>query len=147
LTDVAGGETCGKERKFMKVIPAYVHGIFDYLGGLVLLFAPNIFGFSEVGGAAVIIPRVIGVIVLLQALLTRYEVGLLKVLPMKIHLMNDYIASIFLALSPWLFGFSQQPRHVWMPHLIVGLAVFLLSLMTETEPRALTADDRRHHPA
>src|SRR3954466_11968256 len=99
---------------FMKIIPAYVHGIFDYLGGLVLLFAPNIFGFSEIGGAAVLIPRIIGLVVLVQALLTNYEVGVFKVLPMKVHLINDYIASLFLALSPWLFRFATQAKNVWM---------------------------------
>ena len=56
-------------------------------------------------------------------------------LPMKMHLINDYIAAIFLAVSPWLFGFADESRNVWMPHLFAGLAVLLLSLMTEKEPR------------
>lgn len=131
-----------------KLIPTYAHGIFDYLGGLALLYAPNIFGFSEVGGAAVLIPRIIGAIVLVQSLFTNYDLGLFKMLPMKVHLMNDYIASIFLALSPWLFGFVDQPRNAWMPHLIVGITVLLLSLMTEKDPRRHEVSDlHRHHHA
>ncbi len=43
----------------IKVIPAYVHGILDYLGGIALLLAPNPFGFEAYGGAAVWIPRVL----------------------------------------------------------------------------------------
>jgi hypothetical protein len=140
-------KVAARKEIIMKVIPAYVHGIFDYIGGLILLFAPEIFRFSDVGGAAVIVARVIGVIVLLQALMTRYEVGLLKVMPMKVHLMNDYIASIFLAVSPWLFGFAQQAGHVWLPHLVIGILVFLLTLMTETEPRTYRADEHLHRPA
>ena len=31
----------------MKMIPTYVHGIFDYLGAAILLFAPNLFGFAD----------------------------------------------------------------------------------------------------
>ena len=123
----------------MKVIPAFVHGIFDYIGGIALLAAPNLFGFAEMGGAAVWVPRVIGAIVLLQSICTRYEVGLVKILPMKMHLMNDYIASLFLAASPWLFGFNDGPTNSWMPHVVVGILVFVLSLMTETEPRTATA--------
>ena len=126
----------------MKIIPTFVHGIADYIGGIVLLAAPNIFGFAEAGGAAVWIPRIIGIIVLLQSICTRYEVGLIKVLPMKMHLMNDYIASLFLAASPWLFGFSDGPSNVWMPHVVVGVLVFLLTLMTQSEPRALHTDVR-----
>ena len=123
----------------MRVIPAFVHGIFDYIGGIALLAAPNLFGFAEMGGAAVWVPRVIGAIVLLQSICTRYEVGLVKILPMKMHLMNDYIASLFLAASPWLFGFNDGPTNSWMPHVVVGILVFVLSLMTETEPRTATA--------
>ncbi len=98
----------------MKVIPTFVHGIFDYVGGIALLAAPNLFGFSDVGGAAVMIPRILGVVVLLQAISTRYEVGVLKVLPMKMHLMNDYVASLFLAASPWLFGFAAKGTRYWL---------------------------------
>lgn len=122
----------------MKIIPAFVHGIADYIGGIALLAAPNIFGFAEVGGAAVWIPRIIGVIVLLQSICTNYEVGLIKVLPMKMHLMNDYIASIFLAASPWLFGFNDGPSNVWMPHVVVGVMVFVLTLMTRSDSRTAT---------
>ncbi|MDB6123620.1 MAG: hypothetical protein JWQ71_2613 [Pedosphaera sp.] len=127
----------------MKTIPTYVHGILDYIVGIVLLIAPNLFGFANLGGPPVVIPRVIGIVVLLQALFTNYELGLFKVLPMRFHLSMDYVLSIFLALSPWLFGFHSQPAHVWMPHVIVGLAVFIATWMTQTEPRRISATDRR----
>lgn len=128
----------------MKPIPTFVHGIADYIGGVALLLAPNIFGFADEGGAAVWVPRVIGVIVLLQSVMTRYEVGLMKVLPMRVHLMNDYVASLFLAASPWIFGFNDRPANVWMPHLVVGLAVFVMSLLTQHEPRHRSAGETLH---
>ena len=118
-----------------KPIPTRVHGVADYLGGVVLLLAPNLFGFSDVGGAAVWVPRILGVVILLQSLATRYELGVVKLLPMRMHLMNDYIASLFLAASPWLFGFHDRPANAWVPHVVVGLAVFVLTLLTQTEPR------------
>ena len=129
----------------MKVIPTYVHGIFDYLGGALLLFAPNVFGFAAEGGAAVLVPRIIGLVVLIQSVMTRYEVGLVKVLPMRMHLMNDYIASALLALSPWIFGFSNLPPNAWMPHLVAGVSIFVLTLLTEKEPRHMTIPMRHAH--
>lgn len=123
----------------MKIIPTFVHGIGDYLGGVLLLAAPNIFGFTDVGGPAVMIPRILGVIILLQAITTRYELGLVKLLPMRVHLMNDYAASLFLAASPWLFGFNSAPSNAWMPHLIVGVSVFVFTLLTQREPSAAGA--------
>ena len=123
----------------MRVIPAYVHGIFDYIGAVGLMAVPYIFGFSEMGGPAVWIPRILGLVILVQSLMTDYEVGVIKMLPMKMHLMNDYIAAVFLAASPFLFGFYNEAYTVWLPHVVVGITVLLVSLATETEPRKHTA--------
>ncbi len=118
----------------MKVIPAHVHGILDYIVGIALLLAPNLFGFAEFGGAAVWIPRLLGVAILGMALLTDNRVGLMRVIPMSTHLMIDYVAGIFLAISPFIFGFSNASGNVWLPHVVVGIAIFLLALLTETIP-------------
>jgi hypothetical protein len=112
-----------------------VHGILDYIVGVLLLLAPDFLGFSQVGGAAVTIPRVIGVLILGQAVLTRYELGIFKVLPFGIHLGMDYLVGLFLAASPVLFGFADQPANVWLPHVLVGAFIFFSTLFTETEPR------------
>ncbi|TDU73152.1 SPW repeat-containing protein [Prosthecobacter fusiformis] len=109
----------------MKPIPTSVHGMLDYPVGLLLLAAPNLFGFADQGGAAVLVPRLIGVIVIVQSLMTRYEAGVIKVLPMKIHLMNDYLAGALLLFSPWLFGFADSPVNVWVPHVAAGLVVLI----------------------
>lgn len=116
----------------IKVIPAYVHGILDYLGGIALLLAPNLFGFADEGGAAVWIPRVLGVAILGMALLTNYRVGVFRILPMSMHLYIDYVAGLFLAVSPFIFGFSSEPGNVWLPHLVVGIGIFILTLLTQT---------------
>ena len=124
----------------MRIIPTFVHGIADYVLGIVLLFLPNIFGFADLGGPAVWIPRILGIIYLVQSLATNYELGVVKILPMKMHLMNDYVVSLFFAVSPWLFGFSHRPANVWMPSLIIGLLVFVVSLMTRTQPGRTVAE-------
>lgn len=56
---------------------------------------------------------------------------------MRMHLGVDYVLTIFLAISPWLFNFHNQPRNVWMPHVVVGVLAFLLTLMTQTVPRRM----------
>ena len=119
----------------MKIIPTFVHGLTDYLGGVLLLILPNLFGFADLGGAAVWVPRIIGAATLLQAIMTNYELGALKTLPMRMHLMNDYVAGIVLAASPWIFGFADTRTNAWMPHLILGAMIFLTSVMTERFPR------------
>ncbi|HEX8489807.1 MAG TPA: SPW repeat protein [Chthoniobacterales bacterium] len=126
-------------KQLMKIIPTFVHGILDYVMGVALLLAPNLFGFADVGGAAVMVPRIVGIVIILQSLMTAYELGLMKVLPLKVHLMNDYVASIFLAASPWLFGFAGNKTNVWLPHVVVGLAILGTTWMTKTAaPAAAT---------
>jgi hypothetical protein len=124
----------------MKIIPKFYHAVFDYMGGLLLLAAPNLLGFAEVGGAAVWVPRVVGLMVLMQAMMTDYELGLLKVLPITMHLMADYVVALLLIASPWVFGFSYVSRATTTV-IIVGLLVLVLTMMTQPRgrPRAVLA--------
>lgn len=118
----------------MKFISSRVHGILDYIVAVALFFAPVIFGFQSVGGPAVIIPMVLGIILFLYSLFTKYELGVFKVINFQYHLFIDIIASLFLVLSPLLFGFINQPVNAWLPHVIVGIAVILVVLFTQPVP-------------
>ncbi len=120
--------------KAIRFVPTGIHAYFDYIGGIILLAAPFIFGFFSVGGAAVIVPMVLGVGLILYSLLTNYELGIrgLKFIPMVAHLIFDFVASAFLALSPFLFGFIGQTPNVWLPHILAGVGVILLVLVTQT---------------
>ena len=119
----------------MKFIPTSVHGILDYVVGIALILAPYIFQFSEVGGAAVYVPQVLGIGLILYSIFTNYELGLIKVLPMPGHLIIDAIAAIFLAASPWIFGFVNLGLNVWLPHFLVGLTVIAVVILSQTHPR------------
>ena len=114
----------------MRFIPSRVHGILDYVVGVLLILAPRLFGFQN-GGPEDRIPVILGVMTLIYSLLTRYELGLFKVIPFRVHLMLDLLSGIFLAASPWLFGFSER---VWVPHVLVGLFEIGASLMTQRAP-------------
>lgn len=129
----------------MRIIPTYLHGILDYLIGIFLLAAPNLFGFTEMGGAAVFIPRLVGALLLAQNLLTRHELGLIKVIPVEIHLALDRMLAVLLLLSPWLFGFARAGNHVWLPHIIAAGVIFVLSFLTHVVPRVRTMMPRPAH--
>jgi hypothetical protein len=49
-------------------------------------------------------------------------------------LVIDFLASLFLALSPFLFGFSGGAWNVWVPHVVVGIVVILVVIFSQTEP-------------
>jgi hypothetical protein len=122
----------------MRFLSTRVHGMMDYLVGVLLIAAPWLFNFDR-GGAETWVPVVLGVGVILYSLFTDYELGAVRRLSMPTHLTLDLVGGILLAVSPWLFGFSE---YVWEPHLIVGLLEIGTSLMTRRVP---DTGHRAHH--
>jgi SPW repeat len=114
----------------LRFIPTRTHGVIDYLMGALLVVAPYILGFAD-GTAAQWVPQVVGAALIGAALLTDYELGAVRVIPMPVHLGLDVAAGLLLAVSPWLFGFADR---VWVPHVIFGLAEIGAGLMTRTVP-------------
>ena len=114
----------------MRFIDTKIHAVIDYLMGFLLIVAPWIFGFAD-GGAEQWVPVILGLGTIFYSLITDYEYGLLKVLSVKAHLMIDLIAGIFLAASPWIFGFADD---VYLPHLILGIAEIGASCFTKKHP-------------
>lgn len=116
----------------MRFIPTTVHGVMDYAIGVVLILAPWLLGFAN-GGPEQWVPVILGAAAIIYSLLTDYELGALKVIPMTGHLTIDFLSGALLAVSPWLFGFSEV---VFLPHLIVGLIEMGAALTTHTTPHA-----------
>lgn len=114
----------------MRFIPTRVHGLLDYLVGLLLIAAPWVFNFDR-GGAETWVPVALGAGALVYSLLTDYELGVVRRIPMPAHLTLDLLSGIVLAASPWLFGFSA---FVWVPHLVLGVLEVGAALMTKTKP-------------
>jgi len=115
----------------MRFIPTSVHGILDYASGLLLIVAPWLLQFSN-NGPATWVPVALGISVIAYSLLTDYEAGVLPVIPMAVHLMIDAASGIFLAASPWIFGFAD---YVWLPHLALGLGEIAAAACTQTKRR------------
>lgn len=124
----------------MRFISTRIHGYIDYIVGAVLVLAPFIFGFAT-GGAEMWVPIVLGLGIIVYSLLTDYELGVFHSIAPRTHLVLDGLVGVVLAVSPWLFGFSAI---VWLPHLLVGLALIGLAVFTEQE--AVTTRRSRRRP-
>ncbi len=79
-------------------------------------------------GPARSVPLMLGIATITYSLLTRYEWGAVRIIPMRRHLALDLMNGLLLTLSPWLFGFAEL---VWMPHLIIGLTELLVTAITK----------------
>jgi hypothetical protein len=114
----------------MRFISTRTHGVLDYLMGVLLIVAPYLLGFAD-GSAAQWVPQILGAGAIVYSLLTNYEFGAVRLIPMPVHLMLDIGSGVLLAASPWLFGFADR---VFWPHLILGLVEIGAGLMTSTVP-------------
>ena len=114
------------------MINTRTHGIIDYVTGALLLVAPYLFGFAT-GGIEQWLPQILGAMIIVMSLLTKYELSAAKVIPLKVHLGVDVVGGILLAASPWLFGFADL---IWWPHVLVGLMEIVVPLVTKRDPRA-----------
>src|SRR3712207_3402821 len=114
----------------LRFISTRTHGVLDYVVGALLIVVPYILGFAD-GTAAQWVPQFLGLVAIGGALLTDYELGAVRVIPMPVHLGIDIASGVLLALSPWLFGFSE--RVLW-PHLLLGIMEIGVALTTRTVP-------------
>ena len=114
----------------MRFIPTKFHAPLDYIVGAALIASPWIFSFSDTT-APTVVSIVLGIALIAYSLITNYELGVWKLAPMAIHNLIDVVAGALLALSPWLFGFADDPANVWIWFVVVGLAAIFLGLTTK----------------
>ncbi|WP_035332968.1 SPW repeat domain-containing protein [Dyadobacter crusticola] len=110
----------------MKIISTKFHSRLDYLTGALFIAMPWIANFEDVLPATWTLVAV-GAMAILMSIFTDYEGGMVRSIPMSVHLNVDIVTGLFLAASPWIFGFADQ---VYLPHVILGLFETAAGLMT-----------------
>ena len=110
-------------------LPTRTHGVLDYTVGALLIALPFILRLG--GGPQTWVFVGAGVAALVYSAFTDYELGLVKRLQMPVHLWLDGISGVFLAVSPWLFGFDNE---VWIPHVLLGAFEIVAAVVPDTAP-------------
>ena len=118
-----------------RVIPTKVHAGMDYTVALILIVAPWLFGFADESTAATWISVIAGVAMIGMSAVTNYEGGFLgHAITMRMHLTTDAILGVFLAVSPWLFGFADEGVNAWLPFVVIGLGEIAVAATTNPFP-------------
>jgi len=122
----------------VKLLPAWFHAAADYgVGALLIIVA------LAVGGStgAVATGVAVGAVVLVVSMLTRYPLGVLKVLPFTVHSAGDYLAAALLIAAPFALNFTTSDPGLSIFYVLGGVAVLAVSLITNYQynpKRALT---------
>src|SRR5919199_447089 len=110
-------------------VDATLHGVVDYSAGAFLLTAfPKLTGIEGTRSAQQV--RISAAIHTGYSTLTRYPLGIVKLIPFRAHLALDALGAVALAATPFATGQWKKGRKEWLPH--VGLALFELSSLAIT---------------
>ena len=117
-------------------IPAFVHGVVEYLAAALFIAAPFVLSFEDDTATAVSI--VVGVVVLIVTASTALTTGLIKSIPVQAHAVIDFLLAAVLIASPFLFGFSDDGTATAF-FIVLGVVHLLLTIATrfvgEERPR------------
>jgi hypothetical protein len=116
-----------------KPISTRAHGVLDYASAGTLLALPRLLGWTPtvrtlLTGSAL---ATLG-----ASLLTKYELGLVKVLPMPGHLALDGLTAAMHAAAPFLlFDEADREQGNALP-ILLGLVAFeaIVALLTQSQP-------------
>src|SRR3954447_12702368 len=133
----------GGSSMLMQLIPTRMHAAMDYLVGVLLIAAPWIFQYADETTAGTWISVVAGLAMIGMSLMTDYEGGVVRMVAMRVHLLADAVLGVFLAVSPWLFGFADEGANAWVPFIVIG--VLEVGTAMATDPDARAARTRRSH--
>jgi hypothetical protein len=121
-------------------VPAFVHGVVEYLAAILFIAAPFIFDFTE--DAATAVSVIVGVLILIITASTEWRTGLIQSIPVVAHVMLDYVIAIFLIGAPFVLGFSDDAAFF----IVLGVVHLLLTIatrfVTEERPPAATRAKR-----
>lgn len=112
----------------MRIVSPRVHGVLDYVFAAIFLVAPLWLDFAspvaQVGSFA------FGSAIVLLSLLTRYPLGVLRVIPFPVHGGIEFFSSLVLIALPWLGRFEAAlPARNFF--LTTGAVLFGLWLTTD----------------
>jgi len=106
----------------VRLLPAWFHALADYaVAGTLIVVAAMVGGSTE---------AVVAGVVLVVSMLTKYPLGVVKVLPFTVHSAGDYLAAALLVSSPFALGFDGSDGGLTAFYIAAGIAVLAVSLIT-----------------
>jgi len=115
----------------MKIISPKLHAILDYIVVIFLLASPALF---KMDGILCSFTYGVAAIHLLLTILTRFELGLIKVIPFPLHGIIEFFAAIALALVSFWFNKNGNAFGFYY-YLYFAIAIILVFTLTDYKGR------------
>ena len=114
----------------MKFITKQIHAYLDYPVAIALIGLPFLLGLGSSNPLAFQLSVITGVAALILTILTDHQLGLIKIISYKIHLIVDFLVGIIFVLAPIIFSFEGLEAYYYW---INGAAVLFVVSMHKPE--------------
>jgi hypothetical protein len=114
-------------------VPAFVHGVFEYAVGVLLIVAPFLFGYDDTSATAASV--VLGLALLAFTAMSDLPTGLVRSISLGVHVLADVILAILLVALPFLLGFTDQAGPTAL-FITLGVLHLLVTIATRFPERA-----------
>jgi hypothetical protein len=112
-----------------RFIPTWLHGVLDYLTGMLFLGLPRLSSWSQ---EASWLLSILGVSVWGYSLFTRYELGIVRAIPVPVHLVLDVLGGLMLMVAAFFWFNAESSVILWF--FLLGLFEIGAGLLSDTTP-------------
>ena len=107
----------------MRFITKEIHAYLDYPVAIGLIIMPFILGLGSLNPLAMWLSVVTGIAALVLTILTDHHLGLIRVLPYKLHLTVDFMVGLAFVAIPFILGFAGlEAAYYW----VIGATVLVV---------------------
>ncbi|WP_027235847.1 SPW repeat domain-containing protein [Leisingera caerulea] len=111
----------------LRFVTRTIHAYLDYPVAAALMGLPFLLGLGESNPLALWLSVVTGVAAFVLTVLTDHHLGLVRVLPYRLHLTVDLIVGLAFLAAPFLFGFAGLDAAFYLLNGAAVVAVISLS--------------------
>ncbi len=120
----------------MKFITKKIHAFLDYPVAIGLIILPFLLQLGNSSSIAQWLSVYTGIAAFILTFLTNHDLGVIKIIPYKFHLLIDFIVAITFIIAPFLFSFEGiDAYYYWINGITVLIVVSLHKpeLITQTK--------------
>jgi hypothetical protein len=111
----------------MKFISPKIHGVLDYLTIVFLAISPSVFNMK---GPGMFLTYTLAVVHLAMTVATNFEMGIFKIIPLKLHAAIELVVSIGLLVAAILFRKADENTSFYF-YLVFSIVLFFVWLVSD----------------
>jgi VIT1/CCC1 family predicted Fe2+/Mn2+ transporter len=108
-------------------VPALVHGVLEYVVGVLFIAAPFLFSFDSNSATAAAI--VVGLLLLAFTATSALPTGLVSSITVGVHVTVDLVFAVLLVALPFVLGFRDEAAPTAL-FIVVGVLHLLMTIAT-----------------